>query len=192
MYKEKFQNILSENEEVVRIERTKKTTVVLKKIVSIIIAICVICGMFYYVDLVTRLWDFNSNPIWKIYMGIGVAIIILLDFILSLKTYSNYFICLTNKRIIIRYGTFTNNYKQYSIENVTGNIQTTCKQSIWDKKNSKDASSSIGIEIELLPVGHDKIYISTSYSIENGYEMAKEIEKVVKANAKLTEKIIME
>jgi len=193
MYKEKFQNILGENEEIIRIERAKKTTVVLKKISSIIITIIVIYGIIYYFNfLLSTMSSLNYNPIWMNYIVTGIVIIMLLDIIFSLKAYSNYFICLTNKRIIIRYGTFVNNYKQYSIDNVTGNIQTICKQSIWDKKDSKDASSSIWVEIELLPVGHDKIYISTSYSIENGYEMAKEIEKVIKANAKLTEKITKE
>ena len=193
MYKEKFQNILGENEEIIRIERAKKTTVVLKKISSIIITIILIYGIIYYFNfLLSTMSALNYNPIWMNYIVTGIVIIMLLDIIFSLKAYSNYFICLTNKRIIIRYGTFVNNYKQYSIDNVTGNIQTICKQSIWDKKDSKDASSSIWVEIELLPVGHDKIYISTSYSIENGYEMAKEIEKVIKANAKLTEKITKE
>ena len=34
----------------------------------------------------------------------------------------NYFVCVTDKRILIRHGCFTNSYLQYSIENVSGNI----------------------------------------------------------------------
>lgn len=121
-----------------------------------------------------------------------ILIIFGLIYLISLKACSNYFVCLTNKRIIIRSGTFSNSYRQYSIDNVTGNITTTCFQSIWDKKDCKEASCKIIASIELLPVGHDSVDIYTNYSITNGYEMAKDIEKVIKSNAKIERAIIKE
>lgn len=192
MYQEKFQNILGENEEIIRIEKAKKATFVSKKIISIIITISIILGLCYYTGFLLSTTSLTNNLSWINYVSIGIAIIILLNIIFSVKAYSNYFLCLTNKRIIIRYGSFTNNYSQYSIDNVTGNIQTICTQSIWDKKDGKNASGIIFATIELLPVGHKSIYISTRYSIENSFEMAKEIEKVVKSNAKLPDQITKE
>ena len=127
-----------------------------------------------------------NNWIMK-YIFLGLFFITALSIIFSMKKCSNYYICLTNKRIIIRYGIFTNNFSQYSIDNVTGNITTRCIQSIYDSKNGKNSSCIISANIELLPVGHKSISIYTFYSIVNGYEMAKEIEKVVKSNAKITD-----
>ena len=192
MYEEKFKNILLENEEIVIAERPKKTTFILNRIISIIVTICVITGTFFYIKFLVSAISLDSTTNWTIYFMICITIIALLKIITYYKAYSNYYFCLTNKRIIIRYGTFTNNYNQYSIENVTGNIKTSCTQSIWDKKDGKDASGKVSASIELLPVGHGSIYISTRYSIENAYEMTKEIERVVKNNAKSIENVVKE
>ena len=116
MYEEKFQNILGEDEKIVKISRVKKSTFFIKKIIGTIISICILVGLCYYIKFVLSLSGQTSNTNWMNYAYVGIAIIVLLNLIVSFKASSNYFICLTNKRIIIRYGTFTNNYNQYSID----------------------------------------------------------------------------
>lgn len=97
------------------------------------------------------------------------------------KGQKNYYVCLTNKRLIIRYGIFTNNFNYYSIENVSGNITTVCKQSIFDKDNENNCA--VYCKIELLPVGHEQLMIFTS-NLVDGYNFSKLLEKVVKENSK--------
>jgi hypothetical protein len=112
----------------------------------------------------------------------GVFFLITLTvYIISSYGQRNYFVCITNKRILIRHGCFTNSYKQYSIENVSGNVAISCKQSIFDRRN--ETACNLHLYIELLPVGHNQLNIYTA-ALNNGYEFAKQIETTIKQNAK--------
>ena len=185
----KFTNILNENEKVVAVTNATKTYALKRCFVTLMLTL-------FFAVLFTTLsvalpwrevqthWgpEMHGFP-WIVAVIVpGVFLLITLTiFIICKSGEKNYFVCVTDKRILIRHGCFTNSYTQYSIENVSGNISVACNQSIFDRRNEK--SAGLIIDIELLPVGHSRLTIWTA-ALNNGYEMAKQIEKVVKENAK--------
>ncbi len=190
---EKFQNILTEDEKVIKITKATNSYVT-KRCIGTLIAAIFFLILFGTLSLalpwrevvIEHAWETTTEmqgfP-WIVAIVVpGVFLFItLLIYIFSKNGKGNYFICLTNKRIIIRSGAFTNDFQQYSIENVSGNITTVCSQSIFDKGDEN--TCAMRLTIELLPVGHEKLNIWTA-AVEDGYEFAKQIEKVVKENAK--------
>ncbi|MGN0960905.1 MAG: PH domain-containing protein [Christensenellales bacterium] len=193
---DKFRNILHENEKVIDSASANKKSFIVKRIlipailfavVTIILTIVAICNPRHYVEgTVVGTWAkpgyYEGFPLWVLFLVSGILLtILLLVWFISNKASKNYFICLTNKRIIIRHGAFTTDYTYYAIDKVSGNITISCNQSIFDKQ---DNNCAMNIEIELLPVGHGKLLIWTP-SIVNGYEFSKKIDKQVRDNAKL-------
>ena len=191
---EKFQNILTEDEKVIKITKAANSYITKRCIGTLIAAIffLILFGTLSWAlpwreVVLERGWGETTTEMqgfpWIVAIIVpGVFLFItLLVYIFSKNGKDNYFVCLTNKRIIIRSGAFTNDFKQYSIENVSGNITTVCSQSIFDRGNEK--TCALFLNIELLPVGHEKLNIWTA-AVEDGYEFAKQIEKVVKDNAK--------
>ena len=190
---EKFTNILNDNEKVIAVTNATKSYALKKSITTFIIGLFFL-ALFGTLSIALP-WREIENPTYFHPEGsmVGfpwiVAVIVPgVFFIVTLTIYivakfgeNNYFVCLTDKRILIRYGCFTNSYHQYSIENVSGNIEINCNQSIFDRRNEK--ACNIRLAIELLPVGHGKLTVWTA-AVNNGYELAKQIEKVVKDNAK--------
>ena len=91
----------------------------------------------------------------------------------------HYEVVLTQKRVIVKHGILTTNFRTFSIERVTGNITMNCNQSVF---NRHDNAVSLNIRIELYPVGHNNVYIYCP-PVYDGREMANKIEEVVKENA---------
>lgn len=175
---DKFKNVLNDDEKITKVTTTNNVYSFKRTLPFIILTV-----------IITIL--FGGLAIGLSYEGfpwIVSIILIVLFIIITIVFYSmfkkgqkNYYVCLTNKRIIIRYGIFTNNFNYYSIENVSGNITTVCKQSIFDKENENNCA--IYCNIELLPVGHGQLMIFTS-NLVDGYNFSKLLEKVVKENSK--------
>lgn len=192
----KFKNILHENEEVVASVCANKKSYIMKRVlfpailfalVTIILTIVAIYNPYHYVKGTgSGIWAtpgyYEGFPLWILYLVSGVLLtVLLLVWFISSKASKNYFICLTNERIIIRHGAFTTDYTYYAIDKVSGNITINCNQSIFDKQ---DNNCALDIKIELLPVGHGELLIWTP-SIVDGYEFSKKIDKQIKENAKL-------
>ena len=119
-------------------------------------------------------------PLWVLFLVSGILLAILLVvWLLSHKASKNYYICLTDKRIIIRHGVFTTNYKYYAIDKVSGNITINCQQSIFERNTN---CCALYLEIELLPVGHTGLRIWLP-SIVDGYEFSKKIDAQIKENS---------
>lgn len=193
---DKFKNILHENEKVIESTCANKKSFITKRVifpiilfsvVTIILTIVAICNPRHYVERSGNgIWSkpghYEGFPLWVLFLVSGILLaIVLLVWLISNKAAKNYFICLTNERIIIRHGAFTTDYTYYAIDNVSGNITINCNQSIFDQN---DANCAMMINIELLPVGHSELFIFTP-SIVNGYEFSKKIDKQIKNNAKL-------
>lgn len=197
---DKFKDVLHENETVIDSTCANKKSFIMKKIlkpailfaiVTIILTIVAICNPRHYVEgIETELWTkpghYEGFSLWVLFLVSGILFAFLLVYLLvSIKESKNYFICLTNERIIMRHGAFTTDYTYYAIDKVSGNITINCNQSIFDKPANNCA---INIKIELLPVGHGELLIYTP-SVVNGYEFSKKIDKQVKDNAKLIKSI---
>ena len=190
-----FKNILNENEKVVDSTCANKKSFVMKRVlfpailfvvITTILTIVAICNPRYYVKgtyngFFTTPGHYEGFPLWVLFLISGILLTILLVvWIISHKASKNYFVCLTNERLIIRHGAFTTDYTYYAIDKVSGNITINCNQSIFD---NKDNSCAISLKIELLPVGHGELFICTP-SLINGYEFSKKIDKQIKTNAK--------
>ncbi len=194
-FSEKFKNILHEDETVVDSTCADKKSFVLKRVsisailfavVTIFLTIVAIRNPGHYVGgtgtgVYAKPGHYEGFPLWVLFLVSGILLTtLIINIIMSTKASENYFICLTNKRIIVRHGIFTTNYTYYAIDKVSGNITINCNQSIF---NNKDNICSLRIEIELLPVGHSNLLILTP-SIIDGCEFSKKIDKQIKNNAK--------
>ena len=171
---DKFKHVLHDDENIVFSTTVNLRTYIATKLFSLFAFLPLIL-ILTVVSIVIS----NGLPIL-----IGIVIIIPLMILMIsvfLRGARNYCICLTNKRIIVRRRIFTTKFSYYSIEKVTGNVETHCSQSFLDRKNEKICG--IIAAIELYPVGHGKISILTPSLIE-GQEFAKRMEKQVKENAK--------
>ncbi len=185
----KFSNILTEDEQVVAVTNATNTYAFKRCFVTLMLTLF-FAVLFTTLSLalpwrqVDTYWgpEMRGFP-WIVAIIVpGVFLLVtLIIFVIAKFGENNYFVCLTNKRVLIRYGAFSNSFKQYSIENVSGNISISCNQSAFDRRNEK--SCGLIVDIELLPVGHSRLTIWTA-ALNNGYEMAKQIEKVVKDNSK--------
>ena len=202
----KFKNVLHEGEEIIDVTSASKGSYIKKRIlfplilffvVTIIMAIIAITNPREYVDPVIlhgyvlhEGYYAGGFPLWIVFLVSGIFLFILLLVAgISYRASQNYFICLTDKRIITRHGSFSTDYTYYAIEKVSGNIKINCDQSVFDQKES---DCSLQINIELLPVGHGELVIFTP-SLVNGYEFSKKIDSQIKANAELnSEKQIKE
>ena len=193
---EKFKNVLHEDEKVVDATTANKKTFIQKRIlfplilfilVTTILTIVAILNPHQYIEEIDSLWvnkhgHYVGLPLWVVFLVSGLLLLILLiTWIMAYKSSNNYFICLTNKRIIVRRGIFTTDYTYYAIDNVSGNITINCDQSIFDKKIEN--ACSLFLTIELLPVGHGELRLYTP-SVLNGYSFAKNIDKQIKENSK--------
>ena len=194
---DKFKDVLHEDEKIVDSSCVNKKTFILKSIliplalffvVTIILILVAIINPVHYVEEkivgsspIPIPGHFEGFPWWVVFLVSGILlVVVLLICLFAYKLAKNYYICLTNKRIITRHGLFTTNYSYYAIDNVSGNITTKCIQSIFEKN---EKSCSLSINIELLPVGHGKLDILTP-SIMNGFEFSKNIDKIIKINSK--------
>lgn len=194
-FKDKFKNILHEDENVVDTACANRKSFVLKRILiptllflvlTIVLTIVAVTNPRHYVDGNSYWRDsghYEGFPSFVVFIVSGVLLFVdLIVFVISLYASKNYFICLTDKRIIVRHGAFTTNYTYYAIDNVSGNITIRCNQSIFDRNSD---NCSLCVQIELLPVGHSGVLVWTP-SIVNGHEFSKKIDKQVKVNAKRT------
>ena len=201
--KEQFEQLLQEDEKIITVTKMNKMGAyfkycllpailgVLLTIILLVISACTYTPEHmvetpnywgnlsaYTQEMASGLPYYVSGIVFAIF-----AVITLITFLL-VKLYSDHYaICLTNERIIICTGMVTNDYRYHALTNVSGNITAKCNQSLFDKGTNN--ACSVIFSIELLPVGHDKVNFLTP-SILNGFEFAKQVEKVVKANAKKT------
>lgn len=189
---DKFKNILHDNENVVDVACANKKSFIIKRVLfPAILFVVAIIVLTIVANCIPERRDYlgyyrSGFPLWVLFLVSGVLLIILLIILAILyKASKNYFICLTNERIIIRHGIFTTDYTYYAIDKVSGNITIDCRQSIFDRRED---TCALNLKIELLPVGHDHLSIFTP-SIVNGYEFSKKIDKQVKDNAKLIQPI---
>ena len=179
---EKFKSILKENEKVVFVTNATFGSVYSSAIGWGILAL-IFFGMFLgFLPLEISEGNLNNLlALWIILPLVLTAVTVLLIILIGKKFLKNYYVCLTNERVIIRKGLFTVNFDKYSISKVSGNIEVNTKQLLFDRKN--ETSCRVFATIELLPVGHGKIYISTE-SLNNGLKFSELLEKTVKENAK--------
>lgn len=189
----KFSNILTENEKVIAVTNTTKSYALKRCFVTLMIALF-FAVLFTTLSLALPWREVKTHwgPEMRGFPWIVAVIVPGVFLLITITIYTisklgekNYFLCVTDKRILIRHGCFTNSYLQYSIENVSGNVSIACQQSIFDRKDEN--ACNLHLNIELLPVGHGHLSIYTA-CLNNGYEMAKQIEKVVKDNAKANAK----
>ncbi|MCQ2555801.1 MAG: hypothetical protein MJ149_00520 [Clostridia bacterium] len=187
-----FDSVLEEGEKVIETRKADSKAWVTPAILPpIFIGLFASLGLLIaaFVTLVEWCPD-NALGLW-IALAVVVTLFVILVTLIAIfnkKASKNYEVCLTNKRLIIKHGVFTNDYDFYSIEQVTGNIQTFCNQSIFNKK---DDVCNVCCDIELYPVGHNNLSIFIK-CILDGNKFAKKVESVVKANAKSLEKSLKE
>lgn len=194
-YNDKFEKVLNNNEKIITTSKATKRTFILKKIIvpAILTAFVTILfsilaatlpykyvGKGWYGDSYTTT-GYIGFPWFAILIGGGILLLITL-FVLycAIKGSKNYYACITNERVIIRYGTFATKYTNYSIEKVSGNISTHCAKSVFDSYNEN--ACSITASIELMPVGHSRVNLFIK-TLDDGYDFAKTLEETVKANA---------
>ena len=179
---EKFKSILKENEKVIFVTNATYGSVYSAAIGWGILAL-IFFGMFLGVSPVF-ISEGKSNNLLALRIILPLvmtAVTVLLFVLLKRKYLKNYFICLTNERVIVRTGLFTINFEKYIISKVSGNIEISTIQLFFDRKN--ETSCRVGAHIELLPVGHGTIGIRTE-SLNNGLKFSELLEKIVKENAK--------
>ena len=194
--KNKFEKILEENEKIISIDSASSKPYVWKRmlipmilslIATLVLTIISIANPWKEITE-TQWWTGNEVVTghtgfpWFVTLIVLVGLVLLLSglYVLLKKAQSNYFVCLTEKRIIIRKGMFKIDYNSYNLENVSGNIVCNCSRSVFDNQEN---SCSIFCTIELLPVGHNKLFISFP-SLNNGYDFAKSLENIVHSNSK--------
>ena len=193
-YTDKFKTVLYEDEKVIASASASKKSFILRQILAPAIIFLVATLALTIVAIVCprrfvpsdgSFWSrdhYAGMPLWVLFLVSGVLLAIFgLVFFLSYKSANNYYIALTEKRIIIRRGALTTDFSYLAIDKVSGNIQITCNQSIFDRNENNCA---LYISIELLPVGHRGISIATP-PIVDGYNFSMAIDKQVKENAKL-------
>ncbi len=194
-YNDKFEKVLNDNEKIITTSKATKRTFILKKIIVPAILTTFVTVLFsilaatlpykyvgkgWYGDSYTTT-GYIGFPWFAILIGGGVLLLITL-FVLfcAIKGSNNYYACLTNERVIIRYGAFATKYVNYSIEKVSGNMSIHCAKSIFDSNNEN--ACRVSAFIELWPVGHSHINLGIQ-TIDDGYDFAKTLEATVKANA---------
>ena len=172
---EKFKSILKENEKVIFVTNATKANIYPLSIFIFVISFILFGALFIPISILFNLCWLNAIYVLLVLFNVAVTITFRMKFV------RNYFICLTDKRVIIRKGIFTTDYEKFSIENVSGNIEVKTNQSVFDRAN--EGACDIHADIELLPVGHGKLNIWTS-NINNGLKFSELLEEVVKNNAK--------
>lgn len=193
----KFKNVLHEDEKIVVATSANKKSYVLKRVLAPLIVFLVVTTILTIVAILNPVHFVNDKyyykgewldgyyagfPLWVLYLVSGsILAVLLLVLLISCMASKNYYICLTDKRIITRHGAFTTDYTYYAIDKVSGNITINCNQSIFDKSKN---SCALYIKVELLPVGHSDLQIWTPSLIE-GYDFSKKVDKQIKNNAKL-------
>ena len=152
MKREMFQNVLSEDEELLFAEGVNKRGFVAKKIG---IYIFVSAGFAFFISVFSTVmmmfanfgnFDFQFNPfgnmfsIWIISFVIGIVIFL----ISSILEANNTYFAITNKRIIKRGGTFNISFIHYSLKNIgTVNVSG----GIVDSRG-EDASASLIVTVK--------------------------------------------
>ena len=185
---EKFKNVLHDDEKILYVTKASKGAIwnALSILVLTVYSIFLIFGSTPFILMASG--EFASTTAGAIGLIVIASLLLLfwiLYILMMLKYRKNYYIALTDTRIIERKGIININYTSYDIINVSGNITIEQKRTIFDRKNEN--ACSLYMKIELLPVGHNELNIYTAF-VENGYELSKIIEKQVKANAKKANK----
>ena len=172
-----FSDILKKDEEVIATTRACSKTIAVRAMLPFL-SIGIFITLMFIPLLCTVL---GHDPIeWCMLLMPGLFFILAIVFgVLASKAGKNYAVCLTQKRVIIKHGIFTKNYRTFLIERVTGNIVSSCTQSIL---NRKDTAVSLNVRIELYPVGHNNVTIYTQ-PIFDGRDFLNKIEEVVKKNS---------
>ena len=174
---EEFSDILKKDEEVIATAKACPKTIAIRAMLPFLGV-----GTFILITFIPILCTvLGHDPIeWCMLIMPGLFYILAAIFgILASKAGKNYAVCLTQKRVIVKYGIFTKNYRTFLIERVTGNIVSTCNQSFF---NRKDTAVSLNVRIELYPVGHNNVTIYTQ-PIFDGRDFLNKIEEVVKKNS---------
>jgi len=144
---ENFKNILIEDEEIISVTQAYKKGYRLNRtFVNVLLTACVV--------------------IWPVVIYILSWIP---NYIYQHASAKKYFVCLTNKRLIVKKGVWTTNYDIYALNNLS-NIYN--KQTIFDNENS----CSIVCELKSASV-NDHTPSFKIYSIQNGFEFSKLIQK---------------
>lgn len=184
MFKDKFELILDEDEEVKWCNNINTSAYVKKNFLKIFllglfppVAILFLGVPYSLVILVLSILN-------KIELWIGIAhfifsIIVCLLFITYLKkNANNTYCCITNKRIIKRNGAFNNKFIHYSLKNI-GNV--VASGSFFDSKG-KEGSATLVVSVKEFHSNSDgnssplKLVVE---SLNNGYDAYKYLSKEV-------------
>ncbi len=135
--KEKFENILQSEEEIIFVEGVNKIAFFLKNIFAIpVITLILFSGIYLAVD--TQIGTKGTNLFNTLI--IIFCIISFLTIITSILISRNLYFAITNKRIIMRSGAFNNKFIHYSLKNV-GTIEVS--GGILDSKGTNGSATLI-------------------------------------------------
>lgn len=184
----KFRHVIQDGEHVLYGATASKKAYVLKRMLAPLIILCVltvlftilaICLPYHYVGAG---WHENGEFYWHDYEGMPfwvpilvfsvLAIVNVIVFVFTTKEAKLYAICVTESRILIRYGVARANYQTFPFDCVTGDAMIVCDQSIFDQADGNDCSVRVSIP--------SKLYIHfITPSLVDGFDFAKKLERSV-------------
>ena len=148
MKKEKFEQVLQNDEEVLWAEGVNKVAYFLKNGLTSIITVGIVAIFisFMYVAIVSQTNPnvfFTLDKVFKLF-GILFGVGLIVSFIGIALVANNIFLAITNKRIIKRSGALNNKFIHYSLKNIG-----TCEVvgSIFDKRG-KDGSATLIVTVK--------------------------------------------
>ena len=191
MYKDKFENILQKDEEIIWSESINKSAYIIKNmlIYALIFTFIGLFLSFFIGGPVSGIIAAKGNIdpdstlinigkiIWIIVFGCGVFF----SFIGVCLTANKTYFAITNKRIIKRSGVFNINYIHYSLKNI-GTVRVA--GSLFDKKG-KNPSASLYITVKDYHTntdGNTSRVVLPIQSLNNAYEAYKKISDLTDGN----------
>lgn len=149
MKKEKFEQVLQKNEEILWAEGVNKGAYFLKEGLKSIIYVGIVAFFMSFISAIYGriFFDIASTNLGN-FIAKSFVIIFCIGIILSFINIglfaNNTFLAITNKRIIKRSGAFNNKFIHYSLKNIG-----TCEVigSIFDKKG-KDGSATLTVTVK--------------------------------------------
>ncbi len=184
MYKDKFEMILQKNEEIKWSGNVNIVASVIKSLFAALLAIGIpILLSSIPVGLLSGdkkgVYDFPaliSNA--GIYYLLILSIILISTSIVSILGSANTFLCITDKRIIKRYGAFNNKFIHYSLKNV-GTINVT--GGFFDNRGAM-ASANLSVAIKDFASNENSSAALKVVSLRGAYDAYKLLSSLVEGN----------
>lgn len=185
--REKFDIVLDKNEEIIWCNNVNVSSFVKKNFLKTFLfglfpplAILMLGIPYTWLFLILGLLSIISLEFAIIHLIFSVISCVLFVILLN-KSAKNTFFCITNKRIIKRSGTFTNDFVHYSLKNI-GNVQV--DGSIFDSQGNIP-SSSLVITVKDYHTntdGNTRPLVLKVNSLNNAYDAYKVINELTEGN----------